>query len=67
MTSRPELCRARAVECRIAAEKTKDQGAKETLLTLARNWYDLAEKVEYVENQSAALGDLAGIIPGRRN
>jgi hypothetical protein len=67
MTSRPERCRARAVECRIAAEKTKDQEAKDTFLTLARNWYDLADKVEYAENQCAALGDLAGIIPGRRD
>ena len=49
----------------MAAEKTKDQEARETFLTLARNWNDLADKVEYVENQCAALGDLAGIIPGR--
>ena len=67
MTSRPELCRVRAVECRIAAEKTKDQEARETFLTLERNWKDLADKVEYVENQCAALGDLAGIMPGRRD
>ena len=67
MTSRPERCRARAVECRIAAEKTKDQEAKEAFLTLARNWYDLADRVECVENQCAALGDLAGINPRRRD
>lgn len=67
MTSRPERCRARALECRIAAEKTKDLEAKETFLDLACEWLKLADSVEYLENEAAALGDLPGIIPGRRN
>ncbi len=50
MTLRPELFRAKAVECQIAAQKAKDPDVKETYLELMRGWHELANEIEHFEH-----------------
>jgi hypothetical protein len=50
MTLRPELFRAKAVECQIAAQKAKDRDFEETYLELMRNWRELADEIEHFEH-----------------
>jgi hypothetical protein len=50
MTLRPELFRAKAMECQLAAQKAKDPEFREAYQDLMRSWRELAEQIEHFEH-----------------
>ena len=50
MTLRPELFRAKATECQVAAQKAEDPEIREAYLDLMRGWRELAEQIEHFEH-----------------
>jgi len=50
MTSRPELFRAKATECQVAARKANDPEVRDAYLDLMRGWRDLAAQIEHFEH-----------------
>lgn len=49
MTLRPELFRAKATECQVAARKTKDLAVRQSYMDLMRGWRELAEQIDHFE------------------
>jgi hypothetical protein len=50
MTLRPEMFRAKAVECQIASQKAKEPDVKESYLELMRGWRELADEIQHFEH-----------------
>jgi hypothetical protein len=50
MTTRPERFRVKAVECYVAAQKTRDLTTKDVYLELVRCWRELADEIEHFEH-----------------
>jgi hypothetical protein len=51
MTSRAEICRAKAAECETMAGTAQDPKVKETYRDLAARWRDMARQIDTIERK----------------